>query len=106
MSTTTPKKPQDRKPKAVAAPDSYTIEVRGETLTVPADALDDFELLDDLAQVEEGKGQRLPALLRRLLGDDYSRALDLIRDEESGRVRLEDGASLVQDILVALNPNG
>lgn len=106
MTTTTPKGPQDRKPKAVAAPDSYTIEVRGETLTIPADALDDFELLDDLALVEEGKGQRLPALLRRLLGDDYSRALDLIRDEGSGRVRLEDGATLVQDILAALNPNG
>lgn len=102
MTTTAPKKPQDRKPKVS---DVHTVTVHGETLTVPADALDDFELLDDLARVESGEGQRLPSLLRRLLGEDYKRALDLVRDEETGRVPLDAGATLVQDILGALNPN-
>lgn len=105
MSTTTPKKPQDRKPKAVAAPDSYTVEVRGQKFTVALAALDDFELLDDLAQVEEGKGQRFPSLLRRLLGDQYRDALNLLRDEETGRVPVEEGARLVQEILEAIDPS-
>lgn len=100
--TTATKKPQDRKPKAG---DSYTVEVRGETLTIPLDALDDFELLDDLDRLNEGETQRLPAVLRRLLGDDYGRALDLLRDEGTGRVSLESGSGLVSEIFEALNPN-
>ena len=105
MTTTAPKKPQDRKQKAAEAPDSYTVEVRGQKFTVAREALDDFELLDDLAQVEEGKGQRFPSLLRRLLGDQYRDALNLLRDEETGRVPVEEGARLVQEILEAIDPS-
>lgn len=102
MTTTAPKKPQDRKPKAS---DTYAVEVRGQKFTVALAALDDFELLDDLAQVEEGKGQRFPSLLRRLLGDQYRDALNLLRDEETGRVPVEEGALLVKEILEAIDPS-
>lgn len=97
-----PKKPQDRKPAADAP---IKVEVRGTTFTIDRAALDDFELLDDLARVEDGAGQRLPSLLRRLLGGDYGRALDLIRDEDTGRVSLETGAELVQEIFEAVDPS-
>ena len=105
MTTTAPKKPQDRKPKAAPTPGSYTVEVRGKEFTVESAALDDFELLDDLAQVEEGKGQRFPSLLKRLLGDQYRDALNLLRDEETGRVPVEEGALLVKEILEAIDPS-
>lgn len=97
-----PKKPQDRKPPADAP---IEIEVRGTKFAIDRDALDDFELLDDLAQVEEGKAQRLPALLRRLLGDQYKSALNLLRDEESNRVSLDDGSNLVREIFEAIDPS-
>lgn len=97
-----PKKPQDRKPPADAP---IKVEVRGQSFTIDRDALDDFELLDDIARVEDGAGHRLPSLLRRLLGEDYGRALDLLRDEETGRVALESGAELVQEIFEAVDPS-
>lgn len=97
-----PKKPADRKPPADAP---IEVEVRGKKFTIDRDALDDFELLDDLARVEDGQGQRLPSLLRRLLGEDYKTALELIRDKETGRVSLETGAELVNEIFAAVDPS-
>lgn len=97
------KKPQDRKPKKG---EPSKINVRGEVFEVAADALDDFELLDDLAQLEDGAGQKLPSVLRRLIGgEQFKKAMDLARDKDSGRVTNEAGAELVQEILEAVAPN-
>src|SRR5690606_20893967 len=46
------KQPADHKPKAAEVDNERTITVRGVEVTVAADALDDFELLDDLAELE------------------------------------------------------
>lgn len=95
MSTTTNRpKPADRKPKV------FTVKVDDDTYTVPLDALDDFELLDDLNAIQDGDGARLPTVLRRLLGaEQYRAALESLRSAETGRVSLEAGASLVERIL-------
>ena len=98
------KKPTDRK-SAKADDGPLEVVVRGATITVPRDALDDFELLDDMSQLENGNPSRMPSLLRRLVGEQWKDVLDLARDKDTGRVSIEAGALLVQEIMEGINPN-
>lgn len=99
------KKPQDRKVK-VNKDGTKTVTVHGQDYTIEADALDDFELLDDLAGLDDGELYRLPRVLRRLLGkESYKIALESVRDAETGRVSVEAGSELVQDLIKELAPN-
>ena len=98
-----PETPQDRKPKASKATEDFTVTVAGRDWTVAREALDDFELLDDLGAVEAGNPARLPSVLRRLLGEQYAAALDTIRDEKTGRVGIEAGNDFVKAVFEALN---
>lgn len=114
MSTSVPKnakRPTDRqakKPTAAEAADStvITAELLGHTWTVDAEALDDFELLDDLAALQHDEDvTRIPSALRRLLGkDDYRRALEALRDDK-GKVRVEPAADFMMALIEALDPN-
>lgn len=81
-------------------------ELLGQTWKVDADTLDDFELLDDLAALQnEEDVTRVPSALRRLLGkDDYRRALDALRDDK-GKVRIEPAAEFMMALIEALDPN-
>jgi hypothetical protein len=82
------------------------VTLRGLTVEIPDESLDDFELLDDLRAAQDDEdGSRLPSLLRRLLGADYKRVLDALRDPVTGRVTVEAGATFVWDLFKALNPN-
>lgn len=100
------KQPTDRKPKDEPKPETLTAHVRGRDWTVPADALDDFELLDDLNALEQrGDVTRLPSVLRRLLGDQWRDAMEALRDESTGRVTVEAGSEFVMALMGALNPN-
>lgn len=75
-------------------------------VTVLEEALDDFELLDDIrAAGDNGDASRLPSLLRRLVGDDYKRILDELRDPVTRRVSAAKGSQFVWDVFGALNPN-
>lgn len=114
------KQPQDRKPKddkpkvdkvditVGEGDDKRTIPasrvaIRGVVVTVPHEALDDFEVLDDMrALQDEEDASRMPALLRRLIGDDYKRVLNALRDPSTGRVKVEDGTKFVWDLIGAL----
>jgi len=101
-----PKAPQDRKPKAT---DGFTAHVAGRDWKIDREALDDFELLDDLGEVEAGNPARLPSVLRRLLGEQYKPALEAIRDPKTGRVGVEAGSNFVNALFEALqqgNPSG
>lgn len=101
------KKPQDRKPKAETG-DSRHITVRGAEFTVPHDALDDFELLDDLTMLQDKEdGTRLPSILRRIVGTDeqHKKALDLIRDPDTGRVTTGAAGDFIGEFIEALDPN-
>lgn len=98
------KQPQDHKAKDT--PGVRTVEVRGRTWSVPLDALDDFELLDDLNALDQREDPtRLPAVLRRLLGDQWRQAMDVLRDEETKRVTVTAGAEFVFELMTALDPN-
>jgi len=80
--------------------------IRGITVTVLDEAIDDFELLDDLRAVDvDGNAAHLPALLRRLVGDEYKTVMDGLRDKDTGRVSIESGSMFVKEIFGALNPN-
>ena len=117
------KQPQDHKQKTVK-PVVETVEVtlgsgdterkvsakrtvlRGITVTVLDEALDDFELLDDLRAVDVDKNaSRLPALLRRLVGDGYQEIMEGLRDEDTGRVPIQSATGFIRDLMEALNPN-
>lgn len=98
--------PQDHLPKKDKTGGDRTVTVRGQQWTIPADALNDFELLDDLSQVDvNGDVSRLPSLLRRLLGDQFRAAMNTCRDENTGRVTVESGADFTREVMEALNPN-
>lgn len=98
------KQPTDRKPKA-KDDNVIKITVRGIELEVLKDALDDFELLDDLNELEQNENPaRLPSVLRRLIGSQWKMAMNSLRGE-NGRVSVEDGAEFVGEILEAVSPS-
>lgn len=99
------KRPADRKAKA-SKDGSRNVTIRGLEITVSGDALDDFELLDDLDALDQGNAARFPSVLRRLIGkDSYKAAMDILRDPDSGRVSVESGATFVSEVLDAVSPN-
>jgi hypothetical protein len=80
-------------------------EVKPITVTVVEDALDDFELLDDLRAVQDDNDpSRFPSLIRRLLGDDYRDVMNELRGT-NGRVSVAVGTEFVWELFRALNPN-
>lgn len=69
------------------------------------EALDDFEVLDDIrAAQDQNDASRVPSLLRRLVGDQYRTVLDALRGP-NGRVTTKVGTEFVFDLFKALNPN-
>lgn len=100
------KKPADRKPKQDDGDGPIEVTVRGTVIQVPRDVLDDFELLDDLNEIDQKQNAaRMPSLLRRLVGDQWKAVMELARDPETGRVPITEGAKLAQEIMEGLNPN-
>lgn len=100
---TTPKKPQDRKPKQT--PGTRTVTVRGITVNVSDEALDDFELIEDFASIQMGQTHLIPSAMRRLFGDDFKRILDELRDEKTGRVKASEANRFFVEVFQELAPN-
>lgn len=77
------------------------------TVLVPTDALDDFELLSDLREVQDGEDPSyFPRMLRRLVGaEGYTEVMNGLREPKTGRVSMEDGVQFVQDVFEAIAPN-
>jgi hypothetical protein len=112
------KKPADRKPKAEKV-EKPVVEVvdggkeiahRGITVTVPDDAMDDFELVRALVKSDDVSlpdGERMAASLEifdRLFLEDATRILDALRGP-NGRVKVTAAIAFVNDIIAALDPN-
>lgn len=98
------KKPQDRK-KKIEQPEVKTVTLYGMNVTVDPDALDDFEMLDDIGELENGNAGRLPRILKRLVGDQYRPLLDAARDKDTRKVSIEAGGEMVEVLMGALDPN-
>lgn len=90
--------------KAIAKGESIEVEHNGKVWTIDGAALNDFELLEDLDAVDSGNYGRLPKVLRRMLGDEYQKLLDTLRDDK-GIVRVEDGAEFFYAVIRQGNPN-
>lgn len=74
------------------------------TVTVLEDALDDFELLDDLRAVDDDNdASRFPSLIRRMVGDEYKTIMNEMRGK-NGRVSVAVGMQFVWDLFRALGP--
>ncbi|MDF2578435.1 MAG: hypothetical protein K0S49_14 [Microbacterium sp.] len=114
------KTPEDHKPKtaktekvtvtlgegdeAREAP-ALRVTVRGIEVTVLEEALNDFEVLDDIRAAQDQRdASRAPSLLRRITGDQYATILDGLRGP-NGRVTVQDGTEFVFELFRALNPN-
>lgn len=94
-------KPAAEQPTGVAAePDHVDVVVDGRTWSILADALDDWELLDDLGEADAGNASRLPRILRKMLGaGQYQTALTLLRDD-NGRITLTAGTDFVNALFM------
>lgn len=113
------KQPQDHKPKTEKAKaveakfeidgrevDGWEVTHRGFTVKVPREAFNDFELLDDMASVQDMKPARIPALLRRIVGNDFRIVMDGLRDKTTGRVDITAATVYVKELMEAVYPNG
>lgn len=98
------KKPQDHKPKVETIDGISTLTIQGITVHVAKDALDDFELLDDMSQLQEGNGTKLSSVARRLFGDEFKQVMDALRGE-NGRVSIEATTKFIQAVLESVAPN-
>lgn len=119
--TTVPKGakvPTDRKPRAKKAPakkaapakdetPAIEVELRGRTWSLEFEAMNDFELIGDLSELDRARDpRRFPAILRRFLGDrQFFAAMELLRDKETGRVTVEAGSEFLMEMFEALDPN-
>lgn len=97
-------KPKDHKAKVETVDGVSTVTIKGVTVRVDKDALDDFELLDDLAKMQEGEGARLASVAHRLFGEDFKTVMDGLRGE-NGRVSVETASEFIGEVITALSPN-
>lgn len=75
-------------------------------VTVPTDALNDFELLDEMRAIDvDRNAAMMPAVLRRLIGDDFRQVMDALRDPDTGRVTIDAATAWIRSLMEALNPN-
>lgn len=97
-------KPADRKPKVETKDGISTVTIKGITVKVEKDALDDFELLDDLAKMQDGDGARITSVAHRLFGDDFKTVMDGLRGD-NGRVSVETASEFISELLAAIAPS-
>lgn len=100
-------KPTDHKQKVVRRDGTLTASVRGQRWTIEEAALNDWEIIEDLNIIEnEGNPAPMPGVLRALLGDDqYLKAKEHLRDKETGRISLEEGAKFLGELFEVFAPN-
>lgn len=103
--TTTPRKPQDRQPKATAQAQTFEVTVRGVDLSIPAERFDDFELLFDMQTIDQGAGaEALPRLIdvfARFLGVADAKRL-IAAAKADGPLGIESGVALINEVFDAL----
>lgn len=98
--------PTEEEPERTRTVPGKQVTVEGIDVRVPDEALDDFEILDDIRGVQDSNDvSRMPSLLRRLVGDDYRRILDELRDKTTGRVGAAKASEFVFAVFEALNPS-
>ena len=101
MATTTSKK-ATTKPQTAA----HDVTVDGITVNVAADVFDDFELVMDLSELNDGNPLKIAPVFIRLLGKDQAKTvLNALRDPKTGRVSVEAGTTFIVSLMNELAPN-
>lgn len=81
------------------------ITVQGITLSVDPELFDDYEIVEDLYDVQSGENPlKSVPLLRRLLGDKYEEVKAALRGED-GRITGETLDGFLTELMEAANPN-
>jgi hypothetical protein len=75
---------------------------KGFTCAIPEEALDDYELLEDLVAAQNGEQLRIMDAARRLLGNDQMKELKEFVRSENGRVKASDIFAAVSEIFAIL----
>ena len=83
--------------------DMRTITVAGVQLAVDPTVLDDFELLESLAEIQRGDVLVLPIVFRAVAGDKAQELLDALRGE-NGRVTATAATEVLVQIMRELAP--
>lgn len=103
MANTTTKQPQDH-----LKPMPKDVTVHGVTLSIDPSALDDWELLENVYSLQadpKRNGLNAVPILRSLLGDDYQRVKDALRDPQTGRIPVEEVGGFLEELFSKLAPN-
>lgn len=98
-------KPQDHKPKSPPARKDgpTTVEVLGVSFELDINNADDYEVLEWMADAQQGDPTAMALILRRLVGTDVHRKLkDAARDPETGRVSVEKMGDVLEAIFSEL----
>ena len=61
--------------------DCYNVTVQGINVKVAKDVIDDIDLLEDLAALDDGDVFAFPRVCKRLFGDDYQRVKGELADK-------------------------
>jgi hypothetical protein len=79
------------------------VEYDGKTYTIDTDASGDVELIEALAELDEGNQLVLPRVVRSLVGEDqYAAFKEAVRDPETGRVPMASLRDFFRQIDAAL----
>ena len=71
-------------------------------LTIDENILDDMELFDAVAELQDGNGMMIPKVVSKVCGDQKKAVYDHCRAED-GRVPVQAVTEIVSEIFEALN---
>lgn len=71
----------------------------GFSCEIEEDAMDDMELLDDLAAVDDGKIWRVKNILQRLMGEEKQKELYEALRDENGRVSVTNVSGALGELM-------
>ncbi|MDU7623739.1 MAG: hypothetical protein E7J96_06860 [Actinomyces sp.] len=80
------------------------ITAAGIQVTIDTDVFDDYELLADMADVQDGNPLKAVSLIRRVLGDKHDEVIAKLRDD-NGRVPIDAVVNLLTDVMTKSAPN-
>lgn len=75
---------------------------KGFNCEIADEALDDYELLEDLVAAQNGEQLRIMEAARRLLGNDQMKELKEFVRSENGRVKASDIFATISEIFTIL----
>lgn len=100
-----PQAAAEQKAAAELAERYVVLHAEGQDWRIPRAAMNDFEVLRDVRAIERGEATRYADVLEKLLEPaELQRAMELLRDPDTGRVPLDRGYLFTQRLISAHIP--